>query len=155
VDFIAASFFEDATGDSQDQEGCAGCSKGIFRNARVEHAGGMSLDPAVTNPEHYKVIFENDKVRVLEYTDQPGDQTTPHEHPDSVMYTLSSFRRRLVLGDMQREVELDSGTVGWIPAQKHHGENIGDTPSHALFVELKPGSSGSDASDAVGQLGPE
>jgi hypothetical protein len=35
----------------------------------------MSLDPAVTNPEHYKVIFENDKVRVLEYTDQPGEKS--------------------------------------------------------------------------------
>jgi hypothetical protein len=115
----------------------------------------MSLDPAVTNPEHYKVIFENDKVRVLEYSDQPGDQTTPHEHPDSVMYTLSSFRRRLVLGEMQREVEIDSGTVGWLPAQTHHGENIGETPTHVLFVELKSSGSGSDVSVAIDQLGPE
>jgi hypothetical protein len=27
----------------------------------------MSLDPAVTNPDHYKVVFDNDQVRVLEY----------------------------------------------------------------------------------------
>ena len=97
----------------------------------------MSLDPAITNPEHYKVVFENDKVRVLEYTDQPGDETTPHEHPDSLMYTLSSFRRRLVSGDMQREVELEAGTVGWLPAQQHHGVNIGQTPTRVIFVELK------------------
>jgi hypothetical protein len=103
----------------------------------------MSLDPTVTNPEHYKVIFENEKVRVLEYTDQPGDRTTPHAHPDSVMYTLSSFRRRLVSGEIQREVELESGTVGWLPAQQHHGENIGETPTHAVFVELKD--AGADA----------
>jgi quercetin dioxygenase-like cupin family protein len=97
----------------------------------------MSLDPVATNPQHYKVVFENDRVRVLEYTDQPGACTTPHEHPDSVMYTLSSFRRRLVSGDDRREVELEAGTVGWLPAQEHHGENIGDTPTHVLFVELK------------------
>jgi hypothetical protein len=115
----------------------------------------MSLDPAVTNPEHYKVIFENDKVRVLEYSDQPGDQTTPHEHPDSVMYTLSSFRRRLVSGEMQREVELGAGTVGWLPAQMHHGENIGETPTHVLFVELKEVASGSDTSGAAERLGPQ
>jgi hypothetical protein len=30
-----------------------------------------------------------------------------------------------------------AGTVGWLPAQEHHGENIGDTPTHVLFVELK------------------
>ena len=29
----------------------------------------MTLDPIVTNPNHDKVIFENDQVRVLEYTD--------------------------------------------------------------------------------------
>lgn len=98
----------------------------------------MSLDPAVTNPAHCRVVFENEKVRVLEYTDQPGDRTTPHEHPDSVMYTLSAFRRRLVSGDMEREVELEAGTVGWLPAQQHHGESIGETPTHVVFVELKP-----------------
>ena len=115
----------------------------------------MSLDPAMTNPEHYKVIFENDKVRVLEYNDQPGDRTTPHEHPDSVMYTLSSFRRRLVSGDMQREVELDSGTVGWLPAQQHHGENIGETPSHVIFLELKAATGGVDEPSSADGLGPQ
>jgi quercetin dioxygenase-like cupin family protein len=97
----------------------------------------MGMDPVVTNAEHYKVVFENDRVRVLEYSDQPGDVTTPHQHPDSVMYTLSSFRRRLVSGDVQREVALDEGSVNWLPAQEHHGENIGDTSTHVLFVELK------------------
>ena len=97
----------------------------------------MSLDPAVTNPEHYKVVFENERVRVLEYTDRPGESTTPHQHPDSVMYTLTSFRRRLVSQAGQREVELQAGSVGWLPAQEHHGENIGETPTHVIFVELK------------------
>jgi beta-alanine degradation protein BauB len=97
----------------------------------------MSLDPAISNPEHYKVVFENERVRVLEYTDTPGDRTTPHQHPDSVMYTLSSFRRRLVSANTQRDIELQAGTVGWLPAQEHHGENIGDTPTHVIFVELK------------------
>ena len=97
----------------------------------------MSLDPSATNPTNYQVVFENDRVRVLEYRDEPGESTTPHAHPDSVMYTLSSFRRRLVSGDDQREVALTAGSVGWLPAQQHHGENIGDTPTHVIFVELK------------------
>ena len=58
----------------------------------------MSLDPVISNPNHYHLVFENDRVRVLEYTDQPGERTTPHRHPDSVMYTLSTFQRRLVAG---------------------------------------------------------
>lgn len=112
----------------------------------------MSLDPVASNPEHYKVVFENERVRVLEYSDRPGDKTTPHRHPDSIMYTLSTFRRRLVSGDTQREVEMESGSVNWLPAQEHHGENIGATPTQVLFVELKE-TSPESATDAGG-LGP-
>jgi beta-alanine degradation protein BauB len=97
----------------------------------------MSLDPVQTNPDNYQVVFENDRVRVLEYTDKPGDRTTPHAHPDSVMYTLSSFRRRLIQGDEERDVELPAGGAFWVPAQQHAGENIGDTETHTVFVELK------------------
>ncbi len=114
----------------------------------------MSLDPTVTNPQHYRVIFENDQVRVLEYTDQPGDKTTPHAHPDSVMYTLSSFRRRLISGEMQREVEMESGVAGWLPAQIHHGENIGETPTHVVFVELKDVDRRNPSDPAITEIGP-
>lgn len=118
----------------------------------------MSLDPTVTNPDHYRVVFENERVRVLEYTDAPGDRTTPHSHPDSVMYTLSSFRRRLVAGGSEREVELPAGLTGWLPAQEHYGENIGDTPTHVIFVELKDDARSSTvepgASAAEAVLGP-
>lgn len=109
----------------------------------------MTLDPVETDPEHYKVVFENDRVCVLEYTDRPGERTTPHEHPDSVMHTLSSFRRRLSSGDQLREVEMPAGLTGWLPAQQHAGENIGDTETHVFFVELK------DSSPAGTALGPQ
>ncbi len=115
----------------------------------------MTLDPAATNPDHYRVVFENDRVRVLEYRDQPGESTTPHEHPDSVMYTLSSFRRRLVSGDVHREVELEAGTVGFLPAQQHHGENIGGTPTHVIFVELKEARVDQTGTTATPEIGPQ
>ena len=94
-------------------------------------------DPAVTDPELYRVIFENDRVRVLEYRDQPGDRTHPHRHPDSVMVTLSSFRRRVSAGGKQVDVELAAGEVRWVGAQEHTGENTGSTGTHGIFVELK------------------
>ena len=110
----------------------------------------MNLDPVDTNPDHYKVVFENDHVRVLEYTDLPGHRTALHEHPNSVMITLAAFRRRLHAGGQQRDVELVAGAAHWLPAQQHFGENVGDTPSHAIFVELKAG--GEDRSPV--SLGP-
>ena len=95
-------------------------------------------DPTSTDADKYKVIFENERVRVLEYRDEPGQVTKPHEHPDSVMYTLSSFDRRLIdeNGDA-RDVSLDQGEVRWLDAQIHSGENTGQTATHVLFVELK------------------
>jgi quercetin dioxygenase-like cupin family protein len=111
-----------------------------------------SEDPAVSNPDHYRVLFENDRVRVLEYHDVPGDRTTPHRHPDSVMFTLTSFRRRLMSGDAHQDVELEAGRAGWLPAQEHHGENIGDTPTRVVFVELKDGPT-AGPSDVLGPQG--
>lgn len=51
--------------------------------------------------------------------------------------TLSSFRRRLHVGDGSADVEKPLHEVGWLPAQTHVGENIGDTDTHVIFVELK------------------
>ncbi|MEO7981081.1 MAG: cytoplasmic protein [Sporichthyaceae bacterium] len=110
----------------------------------------MSLDPTVTDPDKYRVVFENDQVRVLDYLDHPGGRTSPHEHPDSVMITLSTFRRLLVHGDQSREVEVVEGTTAWMPAQRHSGENIGDTSTHVVFVELKSGSVAVDPDVALG-----
>jgi hypothetical protein len=108
-------------------------------------------DPAVTDPDLYKVIFENDRVRVLEYRDEPGDRTNPHRHPDSVMYTLSSFRRRVSDGSRSVDVDIPSGVVRWVGAQQHSGHNVGETPTHSIFVELKEPA----ASPGAGVLGPQ
>ena len=110
----------------------------------------MADDPTVTDPDKYRTIFENDTVRVLEYTDSPGAMTSPHRHPDSVMYTLSGFSRRLHVGDLTRDVQLEAGQAHWLPAQVHAGENIGSTDTHVLFVELK-----TSAKPTGGALGPE
>jgi hypothetical protein len=97
----------------------------------------MADDPTCTDPDKYKIVFENDSVRVLEYRDTPGAKTHPHRHPDSVMYTLSAFQRRLYLDDGSRDVAMEPGRVSWLPAQTHTGENIGATDTHVLFIELK------------------
>ena len=97
----------------------------------------MDLDPVTTNPDAYRVMFENERVRVLEYNDAPGHRTTPHRHPDSVMVTLSAFQRRLSSGGREVDVEMPAGVARWLSAQEHAGENTGRTPTHTLFVELK------------------
>jgi quercetin dioxygenase-like cupin family protein len=95
-------------------------------------------DPTITDPDKYRAIFENERVRVLEYRDEPGQVTNQHDHPDSVLYTLSAFERRVhIVGSEPRDLAMDAGEVRWVEAQTHTGENIGSTPTHVVIVELK------------------
>lgn len=94
-------------------------------------------DPVNTNPDLYRVVLENERVRVLEYLDQPGDHTLTHAHPDSVMITLGAFTRRLQSGSQEVELEMPAFHTRWLDTQEHSGTNIGDTPTHCMFIELK------------------
>jgi len=104
----------------------------------------MKRDPTLTNPEFYRVVWENDDVRVLEYTDLPGEQTTPHDHPNSVMVTLTGFDRELSSGGDSRIVSLSAGSAVWLPAQTHSGRNVGQTTTHTILIELKHSVQGSE-----------
>ncbi len=98
----------------------------------------VAQDPVKTDGDKYKVILENERVRVLEYKDKPGDKTSRHHHPDFVLYALSDFNRKLTTGNgKQVTKQLKQGDVVWMKDQIHIGENIGTTDTHALIIELK------------------
>ncbi len=102
------------------------------------NATASAEDPTTTDGDKYKAVLENEHVRVLRYHDEPGQKTHPHHHPDSVLYALSSFKRRLAFPDgTTKERQFAPGDVMWIPAQTHTGENIGTTPTDVLLVEMK------------------
>ena len=95
-------------------------------------------DPIQTDGDKYKLVLENDRVRVLEYRDKPGDRTLLHHHPDFVMLVMSPFTRRLAFEDGRTvDRSFTAGQTVWMDAQSHIGENIGTTDTHVLLVELK------------------
>jgi beta-alanine degradation protein BauB len=95
-------------------------------------------DPIHTDGDKYKAKFENEKVRVLEYRDQPGEKTHLHRHSAFVLFALGPFKRRITLPDGKVLVrEFKAGDVLWSDAQTHIGENIGETPTHVMMVEMK------------------
>jgi beta-alanine degradation protein BauB len=97
-----------------------------------------AADPVHTDGDKYKIVFENDRVRVLEYRDQPGDKTHEHRHPAFVLYAVTPFKRRITLPDGKAMLrEFKGGEVLWSDAQIHIGENVGTTPTHVIMVELK------------------
>jgi len=46
-------------------------------------------DPVKASPKYYKVLLENDQVRVLEYRLKAGEKEPMHSHPAGVVYVLS------------------------------------------------------------------
>ena len=101
-------------------------------------ATAFAQDPASSDGDKYKVLLENDRVRVLVYSDQPGDKTQQHLHPAFVVYALAPFKRRLTLSDgrmMTREFK--TGDVIYSNGESHIGENIGTTPTQVIMVEMK------------------
>lgn len=98
----------------------------------------LAQDATQTDGDKYKVILENDCVRVLDYSDAPGEKTHQHSHPNFVLIAMTPFQRTLTLPDgkvLRREFK--AGDVMWSAAQTHVGTNIGQTPTHVVIVELK------------------
>ncbi len=98
----------------------------------------LAQDATQTDGDKYKIVLENECVRVLDYRDEPGDKTHQHHHPAFVLYALSPFERTLTLPDgkvLRRQFK--AGDVMWSEAQTHVGENVGETPTHVLITELK------------------
>lgn len=95
-------------------------------------------DPIDVDPLRYKVLFENERVRVLEFRDKPGEKSPMHVHPERLIYNIDSWKRKFTYPDGRSEIlEGQAGEVKWSPPLAHAGENIGETNTHTLFVEFK------------------
>jgi hypothetical protein len=108
-------------------------------------------DPVTTDPDLYRVVFENDRVRVLEYRDRPGDATHLHSHPDSVIVPLANFSRVIAADGIEALWSL-AGQARWLDAQQHQGSNVGETDSHVCSSNSTNRSRRSIPTDAVAVL---
>ena len=95
-------------------------------------------DPVKVDSKHYKVLFENDQVRVLRIEYPRGEKSTMHQHPDSVAVFLSDQRAKFTYPDgKSEEVSGKAGEARWIPAGAHEPQNVGSKPLEVVLVELK------------------
>ncbi len=98
----------------------------------------LAQDPAKVDSNHYKVVFENDDVRVLRITYGPGEKSVMHYHPDNVAVFLTDNQVEFNLPDGEVvEMAATEGQVVWAPAGKHLPKNVGDKPFELILVELK------------------
>ena len=98
----------------------------------------MSGDAPSVAPDLYKVLLENDKVRVLETRYGPGVKSEMHSHPDLVAVTLTPAKAVLALADGQTaDIEMQAAQAIFIEGQEHTVENTGASEFHFILIELK------------------
>lgn len=96
------------------------------------------IDAVTKAPGVHKIIFENEKVRVLDVIAQPGEKTAMHWHPDNISYIAVGGKLKFTKPDGSTiVVELQPGQVTAPGEGSHEVENIGDSVVHAIQVELK------------------
>lgn len=102
----------------------------------VAPSGAVAQDPMAVAPTYFKVLFENEQVRVLEFIGKPGVKVPMHSHPDHVVYIVTGGKARFTSADGKtREADSKAGDVRWTPAGSHATEGLSDTK--AILVELK------------------
>jgi quercetin dioxygenase-like cupin family protein len=95
-------------------------------------------DPVRQSPDEYKVLVNNDKVRVLDVRLKPSDKSPMHSHPDRVSYILSGSTVKITPKDGKAtEAKTKAGQCVWHKAESHAVENTGKTEVHVIEMELK------------------
>lgn len=101
----------------------------------------LAQDAAATAPRSYRVVLENDRVRVLEYKSRPGLGVCGegmHYHPDHVTVSLTGAKLRVKTPEGKTTFEeIPPGTVFYAPAEVHSAEIIGGAGTRSYIVELK------------------
>lgn len=98
----------------------------------------MPDDGAKVAPHIYKVLFENERVRLLEVLMQPGARSEMHSHPDNLIYVLSDGKVTFTAPSGETaELEVTAGASMWMEATEHATDNVGGASVHALMFEPK------------------
>jgi quercetin dioxygenase-like cupin family protein len=90
-------------------------------------------------PEHYRVLVENEYVRVVQNTLAPGEKDALHTHPTGWYYVTQPGRMRVVSRSGRTDLWAPAaGEAGWSRAEgPHTSENVGDTPMSYVLIEVK------------------
>lgn len=98
----------------------------------------FAQDPVAVDSTHYKVVFENEQVRVLRISYGPNEESVMHQHPAGVVVFLDDQNAEFTLPDGQTvEVSGKAGDAIWTEAGAHLPRNVSDQPFELILVELK------------------
>lgn len=96
------------------------------------------IDPVQVSSDNYKMLMENDQVRVLEMTLKAGETDVTHSHPSETVYFLKGGKVKIHMPDGgAMEAEIQDGHVMWHEGWTHQVQNLGTSDIRAIIVESK------------------
>ena len=102
-------------------------------------SAATEVDAVNSSPDKFKVLLDNEHVRVVEYSLLPGERDDWHTHPPKVSYVVAGGKLRITTENGESFLaDEQSGTAAWMGSLgSHFAENIGTTPVRILLVEVK------------------
>jgi beta-alanine degradation protein BauB len=101
----------------------------------------LAQDAPTVAPRSFRVVLENDRVRVLEYKSRPGFGVCGegmHSHPDHVTVSLTGAKLKVATpGGKPTFEDVPAGAVFFAPAEIHSAEVIGGFGTRSYIIELK------------------
>jgi beta-alanine degradation protein BauB len=101
----------------------------------------LAQDAPTVAPRSFRVVLENDRVRVLEFRSRPGFGVCGqgmHYHPDHVTVSLTGAKLKETSPDGKANfIDVAAGAVFYDPAQTHSAEIIGGLGTRTYIIELK------------------
>ena len=95
-------------------------------------------DAVAVDPKHYKVEFQNERVRVLRIRYNPNEKSVMHAHPANVAIFMTDTHGKFTFPDgTSAPADRKAGDVLWTDAGKHLPENTGTKPFEVVLVELR------------------
>ena len=132
------TYSKNVTHASEDLSGAASETVMVELKGPGAAASKTTLDPVKLDPKHYKVVIDNDEVRVLRASYGPHEKSVMHEHPASVAVSISDYHIKMTLADgTSQDVVSKAREATWADAGKHLPENLGDKPVEVIVIELK------------------
>ena len=101
----------------------------------------LAQDAVTSDPRSFRVVLENERVRVLEFKSGPGLGVCGqgmHYHPERVTVSLTGAKVRLTDAAGKAILrDIPPGHVFFSPAEMHSTENIGGSGTRTYIIELK------------------
>jgi len=98
-------------------------------------AQAVAQDGSHHGPSQMRVELENAAMTVLRVTLGPHEQTGMHDvNPRLIIWLTDAHLRDRMADGSARDYQRRAGTVEWVSAQRHAGENLSDEPIEFLAV---------------------